>query len=455
MRRAAAKRRIRVGWPHAARRTRFTGCAGAKARLTFSQALSSGSAARLVSASAAALSVFSAWATMLIFIYALLSLCMLCCCAPLRYLLSHEWPRLRQMLYFPLSGQMRWEHRTQRQRTLKRLGGIELALQTADDRTVHAVWVPAPGHEAGAPAVSGPVSAPTGSGGGGGNGASGGGGGRASGESPAFGGPVALLLHANAMVLDDMSDWAQYYLSLGVSVLVVTFWGYPDPEEDYTAVGPDGQPLGADGRYCPSELSLYLDAEAALKYVMQTRRTPRERILVHGLSMGGAAASALAVHHPGLKVTVDQTFSSIQEVSANVGRTLFDQLVTPRVYRQLRPLVRFLAPCLLFFATRLVVRMLFKGGRRHGPSPMRTDRLDNLAKAARIQGDYFIIYAKHDEMMPPHFAPSLLAARYGRRNVELMRDRVIGVPGGHCSFFGDVPALSNQYRKYLTSVGFI
>ena len=25
--------------------------------------------------------------------------------------------------------------------------------------------------------------------------------------------------------------------------MVVTFWGYPDPEEDYTEAGPDGQPL--------------------------------------------------------------------------------------------------------------------------------------------------------------------------------------------------------------------
>ena len=242
---------------------------------------------------------------MLIFFYALLTLCGLCCCLPLRYLLSHEWPRLRQMLYFPLSGQMRWEHRTQRTRLLRRLNGVEVTLATSDDRAVHAVWVPSPSRDAGAPtAASGPTSAPTMTGGsGGGNGASGNSQGRAA------AGPAVLLLHANAMVLDDMSDWAQYYLSLGVSVLLVTFWGYPDPEEDYTQIGPDGQPLAADGRWCPTELTLYLDAEAALKFLTHTQRTPQERVLVHGLSMGGAAASSLAVHHPGLKVTVDQTFA--------------------------------------------------------------------------------------------------------------------------------------------------
>ena len=71
-------------------------------------------------------------------------------------------------------------------------------------------------------AASGPASAPASSTASG-NGA--GGSGKGSGNA----GPAALLLHANAMVLDDMSDWAQYYLSLGVSVLIVTFWGYPDP----------------------------------------------------------------------------------------------------------------------------------------------------------------------------------------------------------------------------------
>ena len=95
---------------------------------------------------------------MLIFFWILLFLCAICCCAPLRYLLSHEWPRLRQLLYFPLSGQMRWEHRTQRTRLLRRLNGVEVTLTTADDRVVHAVWVPGPARS---PTAAGPASAPS------------------------------------------------------------------------------------------------------------------------------------------------------------------------------------------------------------------------------------------------------------------------------------------------------
>ena len=82
------------------------------------------------------------------------------------------------------------------------------------------------------------------------------------------------------MVLDDMIDWAHYYLSLGCSVMLVTFWGYPDPEDEEggsdlrspspTAAQSDSASLlGGDGSddgladRTPTEATMYLDAEAA------------------------------------------------------------------------------------------------------------------------------------------------------------------------------------------------
>ena len=216
-----------------------------------------------------------------------------CVIAPLRYLLRHEWPTLRQALFFPLAGQVRWEHATQRQVLLRRLGAVEVDLTTADERTVHGVWFEPRG-----PPGNGPSAAA----------------GDIGGE--AYGRPVVLLLHANAMVLDDMSEWAMYYLNLGCSVLCITFWGYPDPAEDHGAYGVEGagstegsplaSPLAEEGAFCPTELSLYLDAEAALAHLRVGRRVPLERLLVHGLSIGGAAAIALGVQHAGLRVTIDQ-----------------------------------------------------------------------------------------------------------------------------------------------------
>ena len=38
---------------------------------------------------------------------------------------------------------------------------------------------------------------------------------------------------------------------------------------------------------------------------------------------------------------------------------------------------------------------------------------------------------------------------------ELLRSRVLCVPGGHCCFFGDVPELAHKYAAYLHSCGFL
>ena len=181
-----------------------------------------------------------------LFRLSLVSAPVLCVAVPLRWILRQEWPRLRQTLYFPLSGHCRREHAAQRQRLLRRLNAIEVELTTADGRRVHCVWATPRGGTvrsdgAVAPGAEGAATACDGGGGGGGGGgamaSSGGcgatassGGCCATASSGADGFPsVALLLHANAMVLDDMADWAQFYLSLGCSVLILTFWGYPPP----------------------------------------------------------------------------------------------------------------------------------------------------------------------------------------------------------------------------------
>jgi dienelactone hydrolase len=387
--------------------------------------------------------------------------CLLCCVgcqfacvvAPVRWLLRQDWPKLRQALYFPLAGQVRWEHATQRQILLQRLGAVEVDLTTADERTVHGVWfepreMRANGSSSSRVGSAAPPPPPDGSA-----------------VLPSQ--PVVLLLHANAMVLDDMSDWAVYYLSLGCSVLCITFWGYPDPAEEhglYAADGggaTEGSPLAEmpeEGAYCPTELSLYLDAEAGLQHLLVDRRVPLDRILVHGLSIGGAAACALGVHHPGLRVTVDQTFASMHQVSAHVGCGLFEQLVMQRAPRWARRPLLYLAPVLVWLASGLVVAMAFRrpaAAAPHAAACAALDHLDNVGKAARMRGDLFVLHAEHDEMMPARFAEQLLIARYGKSQTDLRAARSLRVPGGHCSFFGDVPELRTRYRTYLKQEGFL
>ena len=95
------------------------------------------------------------------------------------------------------------------------------------------------------------------------------------------------------------------------------------------------------------------------------------------------------------------------------------------------------------------------GGGAAGDECCALDRLDNVAKAAAISGDYFVLYAEHDEMMMPDFSPRLHAARYAPPGADSGGTRILRVPGGHCSFFGDVPALAAAYKAYLVQVQFV
>jgi len=386
---------------------------------------------------------------MLLAIAILLIPLLLCICVPFRYLVNQEWPRLRRALYFPIAGQARWEHRTQRIRLLRRFGGVELKLRTADERDVHCVWIEYRGDLEG-----------------------GGGGGE---DTSPCETPVALCLHANAMVLDDMIDWAQFYLSRGVSVMLVTFWGYPDPNDpddldeqpaglapelqDSLAGGVDATLLGSgvEGEVvrCPSEQTMYHDAEAALRYIHEVKRVATDRTLAHGLSIGGGVAASLGVQHPGLRVTFDQTFASLHEVSVHVGAGLYDQLILPRAPRRCHMVARCLQPVILRLAAFVLVRMLFKTGRRT-KYLCEQDRMDNLRKASTIKGDVFAIWSEHDEMMPPSIATRLLRARYGRSaSADLLHNRLLCIPGGHCAFFGDLPEHANKYTAYLHACGFL
>ena len=172
-------------------------------------------------------------------------------------------------------------------------------------------------------------------------------------------------------------------------------------------------------------------------------------------------------------------------MSLHVGRGLYDQLIVSRAPKRCETLVKCLQPCLLRAAVFVLIRMLFKTG-RGGAQLCSQDRMDNVRppssfvdtpraprsetrvsrahsaagwqvrKAASIKGDVFAIFAEHDEMMHPDIAYRLVQARYGHKaSPELLRSRVLCVPGGHCCFFGEVPELAHKYATYLKSSGFL
>lgn len=145
-------------------------------------------------------------------------------------------------------------------------------------------------------------------------------------------------------------------------VLIINLWGYPDPlnpaaqPQQVAVAAADGgvdesaplQPpsasadaavlaaaailsgdTGSDGpSLCPTELTAYLDAEAAYAYLSHDRQLPAESILVHGVSIGGAIGASVALNHPGVRLTLDQPFCTLKEVTRHMTHGVVEGVVS-------------------------------------------------------------------------------------------------------------------------------
>lgn len=109
---------------------------------------------------------------------------------------------------------------------------------------------------------------------------------------------TVLIFHGNAGnlsdVLLDFSQWRR----LGFNVFGVDYRGFGESEGS------------------PSERGLYLDAEAAWNYVVETRGEEPRRVVFFGRSLGGAVAIDLASRHEPGALVVESTFTTLPEVGA-------------------------------------------------------------------------------------------------------------------------------------------
>ena len=124
---------------------------------------------------------------------------------------------------------------------------------------------------------------------------------------------------------------------LGFSVLMADYRGYGDSAGD-----------------SPSESSVYQDADAAWRYLTETRGIAPDRILIYGESLGGAIALNLALQHPDAGGLVMQsTFTSMVDMAARVGGFRFfpiNALVTER-FESLKKIEALQVPVLLLHGT--------------------------------------------------------------------------------------------------------
>jgi len=120
--------------------------------------------------------------------------------------------------------------------------------------------------------------------------------------------PAVLLLHGNAGNILARTGLAAGYLERGISVFLLDYRGY-------------GRSEGT-----PSEAGVYLDAEAALDHVAGLAGG-RDRVVVHGRSLGGAVAVGVVPGSRVAGVILDSTFTSLEDMARAVYPFLPDFLL--------------------------------------------------------------------------------------------------------------------------------
>ncbi len=108
---------------------------------------------------------------------------------------------------------------------------------------------------------------------------------------------TVIFFHGNAGNIGDRVKKLLLYHQLGVNIFIVDYRGYGKSE----------------GK--PTEKGLYLDALAAYDYIQSRQDVSKEHIVVHGASLGGAAATYVVNKRPVAALILDSTFSNATDMA--------------------------------------------------------------------------------------------------------------------------------------------
>jgi fermentation-respiration switch protein FrsA (DUF1100 family) len=111
---------------------------------------------------------------------------------------------------------------------------------------------------------------------------------------------VVLFCHGNAGNISHRLESIQIFHRLGLDVFIFDYRGY-------------GQSEGK-----PTEHGTYQDAEAAWRYLVETRQVKPSQVVVFGRSLGGAVASWLAQSQRPRVLILESTFTSIPDIAATL-----------------------------------------------------------------------------------------------------------------------------------------
>lgn len=111
---------------------------------------------------------------------------------------------------------------------------------------------------------------------------------------------TVLFFHGNGGNNGDRLDKLFLFDKIGLNIFIVDYRGY-------------GKSTGQ-----PSEKGMYEEAQAAYRYLTETRKIRPETIIVYGESLGGAPAVDLASKQEIGGLILDSTFSSARDMAKHI-----------------------------------------------------------------------------------------------------------------------------------------
>ncbi len=109
-----------------------------------------------------------------------------------------------------------------------------------------------------------------------------------------------LFFHGNAGNISHRLESIRQFHQLGLNVFIFDYRGYGESEG------------------VPTEAGTYRDAEAARRYLVETRGLAPEHIVYFGRSLGAAIAAWLATQHPPRALIVESAFTSVPDFGAEI-----------------------------------------------------------------------------------------------------------------------------------------
>ena len=168
-------------------------------------------------------------------------------------------------------------------------------------------------------------------------------------------GAAVLFAHGNAELIDDQLELVRRYRERGVHVLLMEYRGYGDSQ----------------GR--PSQVGIVRDGVAFYDWLASRPEVDREKIVLHGRSLGSGVVSQIAAKRKAAALVLESPFASVASFAWRSG-----------------------APSFLI---------------KH---PFRTDRV-----VATLRCPIVILHSRHDEIVPFSHGEKLHALAPGSRLIEM------------------------------------